>query len=57
MHEAADAEAGGGLQVAGDGQGGEHDGQVGVDRFAGVVEDRPGPQVAFAHPERCLDVP
>jgi hypothetical protein len=34
------------------GQRGEHDGQVGLDRVAGVVEDRAGSQVALAHPER-----
>jgi hypothetical protein len=37
-----DAHPGGVLQVAGDGQRGEHDGQVGLDRVAGVVEDRAG---------------
>lgn len=36
----------------------EHDGQVGFDRFALVVEHRPPrPQVGFGHPEALLDVP
>ena len=37
-----DAHPGGVLQLAGDAQRGEHDGQVGFDRVAGVVEDRAG---------------
>ena len=28
-----------------------------LDRVSGVVEDRAGPQVVLAHPERGLDVP
>ena len=28
-----------------------------LDRVSGVVEDRSGPQVVLAHPERGLDVP
>jgi len=52
-----DAHAGGVLEMAGDGQRGEDDGHVGFDRVAGVVEDRPGSEVALAHPERGFDVP
>jgi hypothetical protein len=37
-----------------DGQGGENDGQVRVDRVALAVVDRPGPQVVFGHSERLL---
>ena len=55
-HDLADAEAGGVLEVAGDGQGGEDDGQVGLDGLAGVVEHEPGAEVGLAHPERRLDV-
>jgi len=39
------------LEVAGHGQGGEHDGQVRLDRVALVVEHGPGPQVGLGHPE------
>ena len=45
--ESLDAHPGGLLQVAGDGQGGHHDGQVGLDRVAGAVEDRAGSQVVL----------
>jgi len=55
--ELLDRPAGACLDVAGDGERGEHDGKVGVDRFAFVVVDRPGSQVVFAHPERFPDVP
>ena len=50
------ADAGRGLQVAGDGQGGEHEGQVGLDRVAVVVEHRPCPQVVLGHPEGAFDL-
>ena len=40
-----------------DGQGCEHDGQVGFDGFAFVVVDRPGLQVVLGHPEGLLDAP
>src|SRR3546814_20910463 len=43
--------------LAGQGQGGEHDGQVRLDRVAGAVEHRAGAQVGLAHPEGLLDAP
>ena len=55
--DAFDADPGGVLEVAGDGQGGHDHGQVGLDGVMGVVEDRSGPQVVLAHPEGLLDVP
>ena len=55
--EVADREPCPVLDFAADGQGGEHDGQVGLDRVAGVVEHRPGAQVGLGHPEGLLDVP
>ena len=42
LDDLLDAHAGRVLQVAGDGQGGEHDGQVGLDRVAGVVRTSAG---------------
>ena len=39
------ADAGLVVQVAADGEGGEHNGQVRLDRLPPVVEHRPGPQV------------
>ena len=51
LHEALDADAGLVLQVARDGEGGEHDGEVGLDRFAFAVEDRAGLEVSLGHPE------
>ena len=53
-HELLDGLTGGGLNVAGYGEGGEHDGQVGLDRFALVVVDRSGTQVVLGHPEALL---
>ena len=44
------------LDPAADGQGGEHDGQVGFDGVAFAVVDGPGLQVALGHPERLLDL-
>jgi hypothetical protein len=41
----------------GDGEGGEHDGEVGFDRFAFVVVDRSGLQVVLGHAEAFLDAP
>ena len=55
--DAFDADPGGLLKIAGDGQGGHDHGQVRLDGIAGVVEDRPGSQVVLAHPEGLLDVP
>lgn len=46
-----DAEAGGALEVAGDRQRREDDGQVGLDRIALSVEHGPGLEVCLAHPE------
>jgi hypothetical protein len=40
--EPSDRPAGGALDVAGDGESGEDDGQVGLDRGEFVVVDRPG---------------
>jgi len=39
------------LEVSGDRGGGEHDGQVRLDRVAGVVEDRSGGEIVYGHPE------
>lgn len=39
------------MELAGDGESGEHDGEVGFDRFGLVVEDWPGFEVVFGHPE------
>ena len=41
LDDLSEAVAGRGLQVAGDRESGEHDREVGLDRVAGVVEDRP----------------
>ena len=48
---------GGLLEVSGDGQGGHHHGQVGLNSIALVVEHGSGSQVVLAHPEGLLDVP
>jgi hypothetical protein len=40
-----------------DRQSGEHDRQVRLDGFAGVVVDRPGLQVVLGHAETALDAP
>jgi hypothetical protein len=53
----ADGQAGAVLGLAGDGQGGEHDGQVRLDRVALAGEHGPGGQVGLAHPEGLLHVP
>ena len=50
-HEFLDAPTGFGLDPAGYRQCGEHDGEVGLDRLAFVVEDRAGLQVVLGHPE------
>jgi hypothetical protein len=57
VHDAPDRDPGLGLQVAGDREGGEHDGQVRFDRVSGVVEHRSGSKVGLRHAERLLDVP
>ena len=43
------------LDPAADGEGGEHDGQVGLDGVALAVVDGPGLQVALGHAEAFLD--
>jgi hypothetical protein len=53
----ADGQAGAVLNLAGDGQGCGHDGQVGLDRVALADEHRLGRQVCLAHPEGLLHVP
>ena len=55
--ELLDGPAGAVLDEPGDGQGGEHDRQVRVDRFTDVVIDRPGLQVVFGHAEAGFDAP
>ena len=45
-----------GFDSAADREGGEHDGQVGVDGVALVVVDGPGLQVVLGHPEGLLDL-
>jgi hypothetical protein len=54
--EPSDGPAGGVLDPPGDGQGGEHDGQVRLDRVFGAVVERAGGQVGFGHPEALLDL-
>ena len=53
--EFLDAPAGLVLDEVADGQGGKHDRQVDVDRFAFVVVDRAGLQIVFGHAEGLLD--
>ena len=55
--EFLDAPTGLVLDPVADGQGGEHDAQVGLDGVAGVVVDRAGLQVVLGHPEALLDAP
>lgn len=45
------------LNVVGDGQGGDDDGRVGLDRVAGAVEHGAGAKVALGHPKCALDPP
>jgi hypothetical protein len=45
------------LEPAGDGEGGEHDSEVGLDRVAFVVVDRPRAQIGLGHAEALLDLP
>jgi hypothetical protein len=49
--DVGDSQSGLVLDVAGDGEGGEHDGQVRFDRVTGVMEDRSGREVVFGHAE------
>ena len=49
--------SGGSFEPSADGEGGEHDGEVGLDRLALVVIDRPGAQVGLGHAEALLDLP
>ena len=44
------------LGLPGDGERGEHDGEVGLDAVAQPVEDGAGGQVGLGHPERALDL-
>ena len=55
--EFLDAPTGLGFDPMADRPRGDHDTQVRVDRFAQVVVDRPGLQVAFGHAEAFRDVP
>lgn len=57
LDESADGPAGEVLDALGHGEGGEHDGEVGVDGFPFPGIDRAGFQVVFGHPEGVLDVP
>jgi RHS repeat-associated protein len=54
--ELLDRPAGPVFDPAADGEGGEHDGQVGLDRFALTVVDRAGLQVVFGHSERFFNL-
>jgi hypothetical protein len=56
LDEPADGPAGLMLDPPADGQGGEHDREVGFDRVALAVVDGPGLQVALGHPEAFLDL-
>ena len=57
LQDPADRLAGAVLDGAGDGERGEHDGQVCFDGVAGAGEHGPGGEVCFGHAERLLDVP
>ena len=54
LDEFLNGPAGGLLDPAADGQGGEHDGQVSVDGLAFAVAGRPGLQVVLGHAEAFL---
>ncbi len=45
------------LDLAGDREGGEDDGQVGLNRVAWAVEHGRGAQVGLAHPEGLIHLP
>jgi hypothetical protein len=55
--EFLDGPAGAVLYEPGDGEGGEDDREVGLDRVPLAVVDRPGPQVVLSYPEAFFDVP
>jgi hypothetical protein len=55
--ELLDRPVGAPLEPAGDGEGGEHDGEVGLDRVAFVVVDRPRAQIRLGDAEALLDLP
>jgi hypothetical protein len=55
--DAAERSAGAVLHGAGDGERGEHDGQVRFDRVALADEHRPRGEVGLGHAERLLNVP
>jgi hypothetical protein len=57
LDEFLDTPTGLALNPVADGQGGEHDAQVRLDRLAFVVVDRSGLQVVLGHPEALLDAP
>ena len=57
MDDLFDAGSGAFLEVAGDGQGGEHYGEVCFYRVAFAVEDGACGKVGFRHTEGLLDVP
>ena len=56
LHDLVDRQPGAGLGLAGDGERGEHDGEVGFDAVAEPVEHRAGGQVGLGHPERAFDL-
>ena len=49
-------DAGACLCFAGDREGGEDDGEVGLDAVAQPVEHRPGREVGLGHPEGAFDL-
>jgi hypothetical protein len=51
LENLVDAQPGACLGLAGDGQGGEHDGQVSLDAVFEAVEHGPGGQIRLGHPE------
>jgi hypothetical protein len=54
-HEFLDAPTGSVFDPVADRECGEHDGHMGLDRFAGAVVDRPRVQVVVGHAEAALD--
>ena len=57
LKDPAERLAGAVLHGAGDGERGEHDGQVRFDGVAGAGEHGPGGEVCLGHAEGLLDVP